>query len=125
MIPYRLSSKYLPDRGFDETLEIPYSGYDGRYTAHFRHAHRLSRNESQSHSVTIDMERKEVYKVEGMSCGGCSNSVETALSQASGVKYARVSHQDGTAEIHHTLTEQEIADIITGAGYTVSGKMSD
>lgn len=68
------------------------------------------------------MEKKEIYKIEGMSCSGCSNTVETALSQADGVNHARVRLEDGTAEVHHMLTDQEIADIVTGAGYTVSGK---
>ncbi|MBP3192067.1 heavy-metal-associated domain-containing protein [Natronogracilivirga saccharolytica] len=70
------------------------------------------------------MEKKEVFKVEGMSCSGCSGTVETALSQDDGVTLARVSHEDGTAEVHHTLTDREIIDIITGAGYTVTEKIS-
>ncbi len=68
------------------------------------------------------MEKKEVYRVEGMSCSGCSGTVQSALMQAAGVKDARVDHEEGVAEITHSLSSDEVASIVEGAGYRVSGK---
>lgn len=69
-----------------------------------------------------DMEKKETYKIEGMKCGGCSGSVQSALMNSEGVHDASVSHEDSTAEITHALTENEIIRIVENAGYHVTGK---
>lgn len=68
------------------------------------------------------MEKREVYVIEGMHCSGCAGTVENALKQADGVTDARVDHASGTAEVEHTLTYDELDDIIVGSGYRLKGK---
>ncbi len=68
------------------------------------------------------MEKKETYKIEGMKCGGCSGSVQSALINSEGVRDAMVSHEEGTAEITHSLTDNDIIRIVENAGYHVTGK---
>jgi len=68
------------------------------------------------------MEQKEIYKIEGMMCGGCSGAVQSALLQTDGVRDARVSHDDGTAVVTHSLSDDDIARIVKEAGYQVTGK---
>ena len=63
-----------------------------------------------------------MYRIEGMKCGGCSGAVQTALLQSDGVREAKVSHEDGTAVVTHSLTDEEIAHIVAKAGYQVAGK---
>ena len=70
----------------------------------------------------MHMERTEIYKIEGMKCSGCSGSVQSALVQEKGVRSASVSHESGVAEISHSLTDDEIVEIVQKAGYQVTGK---
>ncbi len=67
------------------------------------------------------MERMEIYKIEGMKCSGCSGAVQSALLQSDGVSDAKVSHEEGIAEITHSLRDEEIARIVEKAGYHVLG----
>jgi len=68
------------------------------------------------------MDRKEIYKIEGMSCGGCSGAVQSALMEAEGVRDARVSHEKGMAEVTHSLSDDDIARIVENTGYHITGK---
>ncbi len=68
------------------------------------------------------MEKTEKFRVEGMSCDGCANTVQRALEQTDGVVNAQVDHEKDSAEITHRLTDNEIASVVQGAGYRVSGK---
>ncbi len=68
------------------------------------------------------MDRKESYKIEGMSCGGCSGAVQSALLQTDGVRDARVSHEKGIAEVTHSLSDDDIAKIVESTGYHFAGK---
>jgi len=67
------------------------------------------------------MERKEVYKIEGMKCSGCSGTVQSALLQSDGISDAAVSHEEGTAMVTHSLTDEDIARIVEEAGYHFAG----
>ncbi|MDG5768143.1 heavy metal-associated domain-containing protein [Balneolales bacterium ANBcel1] len=69
------------------------------------------------------MEKKEIFRVEGMSCSGCAGTVHSALMQADGVSDARVDHERGIAEITHSLPTQDVASIVAGAGYRVVEKV--
>lgn len=60
--------------------------------------------------------------MEGMQCGGCSNSLRSALVNTEGVSDARVSHEDGIAEVTHSLTDTQIENVIRSAGYQPVGK---
>ena len=68
------------------------------------------------------MKKTEIFKIDGMKCGGCSKSLHSALMDSEGVFEARVSHEEGTAEITHTLPDTVIKEIITSAGYQPLGK---
>jgi copper chaperone CopZ len=62
-------------------------------------------------------------KVDGMTCGGCADSVATAAKAVPGVSSADVDWKAGTAVVHYEreLTDPEtIAAAITGAGYRAS-----
>ena len=50
-----------------------------------------------------------VLRVEGMTCDGCSQTVEQALAREEGVREARVSWQEGLAELTYdtALTDEE------------------
>lgn len=73
--------------------------------------------------VGLCMERKEIYKIEGMKCSGCSGAMQSALLQSDGVSGATVSHEDGTAAVTHSLKDEEVARIVEKAGYQMTGKI--
>ncbi|MFO8028761.1 MAG: heavy metal-associated domain-containing protein [Cyclonatronaceae bacterium] len=68
------------------------------------------------------MEKKEIFRIEGMKCSGCSEAVQSALRQSDGVSEAKVSHEDGTAQVTHSLSDDDIARIVENAGYHVAGR---
>lgn len=58
--------------------------------------------------------------VGGMSCGGCAQTVQQALSALDGVIAARVNHADGKAQIHFEpsrVSVPQIQEAIRNAGY--------
>lgn len=61
---------------------------------------------------------KLVLKVEGMTCGGCVNSVERALERVPGVTRARADLKSGTAVVEGSGLEIErLAAALEDAGY--------
>ena len=52
---------------------------------------------------------KMTLRIEGMTCDGCSQSIERALAREDGVSEARVSWQEGLAELTYdmALTDEE------------------
>ena len=57
--------------------------------------------------------------IQGMMCGHCERAVKSAL-LALGVRDARVSYKEGTAELvfsDETITDQEIKDAVQEQGY--------
>ena len=68
------------------------------------------------------MERIEL-KVEGMTCGGCVNSVQNALNQGNGIRSAAANLDSGivTVEFDSTIIQQPvIVTAITEAGFDVA-----
>lgn len=68
------------------------------------------------------MERIEL-KVEGMTCGGCVNSVQNALNQRNGIRSATADLDSGivTVEFDSTIIQQPvIVTAITEAGFDVA-----
>ena len=68
------------------------------------------------------MERIEL-KVEGMTCGGCVNSVQNALNQRNGIRSAAADLDSGivTVEFDSAIIQQPvIAAAITEAGFDVA-----
>jgi len=58
--------------------------------------------------------------ITGMACGGCANTVRQALLALQGVSAAEVSHVEAAADIVFdplTITPQQIAAVVTAAGY--------
>ena len=61
------------------------------------------------------------FSVKGMTCGGCENSIKTALMNVDGVlKVIDVSHKEGVAEVCYDPTKtssDDLATVITNKGY--------
>lgn len=58
----------------------------------------------------------------GMTCVNCQNKIETALLHTTGIETARVSYQNGTADLIYDrdwTTLEEIQQVIRDAGYEV------
>jgi copper chaperone len=63
-------------------------------------------------------------KIEGMHCDGCAERIQTVIGKQQGVREAEVSYADGEARISynpHVVTEQGLAGVIEGAGFSVVG----
>jgi uncharacterized membrane protein YraQ (UPF0718 family)/copper chaperone CopZ len=60
-----------------------------------------------------------VVAVEGMTCTGCSSRLERALRAAEGVAAATVDLEGGRAEVHGTLSIEEVQGIVRAAGFDV------
>lgn len=55
--------------------------------------------------------------VEGMTCGGCTASLEGALSRLEGVTSVAVTLVPGRADVHGAVSEARVRDTIRAAGY--------
>lgn len=76
-------------------------------------AHHVSELEGEMLSLTIP--------IIGMTCGGCVNSVRSALSKVTGVQEAQVSVGTATVTYDPALTTPEaIREAIAHAGYTAA-----
>ncbi|MHC1706993.1 MAG: copper ion binding protein [Bacteroidales bacterium] len=61
-------------------------------------------------------------KVEGMTCTGCENTIQTAVSELPGVSTIKADHLAGKATVAFDTTKTtvaSIADAIKNAGYQV------
>lgn len=65
-----------------------------------------------------------VLGIEGMTCGGCATSVETALKKVSGVRTVAVSYEKGQAEIavDPSVRDEDLVKAVEGAGFRVVGR---
>lgn len=57
--------------------------------------------------------------VEGMSCGGCEESVEDALRGLPGVTDAEADNETDTVTVEGDASDDDIAAAVEDAGYTV------
>lgn len=66
---------------------------------------------------------KTVFEVEGMTCGGCEQSVVRALLQVSGVRTAQASHTERRVAVEATgpVDEETVRRAIEDAGFDVVG----
>jgi len=67
---------------------------------------------------------KILIPVEGMTCGGCTSSVEKALSARDGVASATASLQNANVEVEYdpsVIIHGEIKNAIREAGFDVPG----
>lgn len=66
---------------------------------------------------------KKIVSIEGMCCDRCAARVERALSAISGVVSADVKFKKNLAIIRsrEEIPDSEIRDVVTRAGFTVTG----
>ncbi|MCK9608634.1 MAG: cation transporter [Methylomonas sp.] len=68
------------------------------------------------------MSESASINVTGMKCGGCENTVSTALKAIDGVLSVKASHQDKKVDVEFDPSKtdlDEIEDAITDAGFSV------
>ncbi len=61
-----------------------------------------------------------VFKVEGMTCGGCATSLTLALKETPGVEEAKVSYEKGEAWVKYDdakVTIAKLREVINSAGF--------
>lgn len=78
----------------------------------------------QTHEVS---QQKIDLPVTGMSCGGCAQTVQQALSGLNGVTAVTVSHAEAKAHIHfmpEQITVAQIQGAIRKAGYEVGNPLA-
>ncbi|PSQ50870.1 heavy metal transporter [Halobacteriales archaeon SW_6_65_15] len=56
--------------------------------------------------------------VEGMSCGGCEQNVETTLGDLPGVTSVEADNESDTVTVEGDASEEDIAAAVEDAGYT-------
>ena len=62
-----------------------------------------------------------IYRVQGMTCGGCAKHVEKALRSVSGVTGVAVDLSAGTVSVEGTAPYESLAASVTAAGYEMTG----
>lgn len=63
-----------------------------------------------------------VYRVEGMTCGGCVSSVTRALERLGDVQ-VRVSLDDATATVTGAAKDADVQRVIEAAGFDFRGRV--
>jgi len=58
--------------------------------------------------------------VSGMSCTGCESTVETAVSDLSGVTGVEADHEAGTVTIEGDVDDEKLRSAIEDSGYEVT-----
>ena len=65
------------------------------------------------------------YNIEGMTCSGCTGSLEKLLMQEAGIEKASASHEDNKCEVKLNpaqINDERIAEITDNAGFEYKGK---
>lgn len=65
------------------------------------------------------------YNIEGMTCGGCTGSLEKLLQQEAGIEAASASHEDNNCKVTldpAQISDERIAEITDKAGFEFKGK---
>ena len=68
------------------------------------------------------------FDVSGMTCGGCTGSVQRALSKIDGVSHAEVSLRPGVATVvadPSRVTSAQIQMVIAGLGYPAKARPTE
>lgn len=64
-----------------------------------------------------------IFKIAGMRCGGCAQTIEALLEAEAGVRGAEVSYDAGQARVLYdpkATSEERLAAAVTRAGYSVA-----
>lgn len=82
--------------------------------------------DNATQSATTAVANKTVtLAVEGMTCTGCENTIQEAITKIAGVTSVKASHLDSTAVVSYdsTLTSlSAIGNAVTEAGYDFKGE---
>ncbi|MDP2600975.1 MAG: heavy-metal-associated domain-containing protein [Deltaproteobacteria bacterium] len=65
------------------------------------------------------------FKIEGMRCDGCAETIQSLLGRNAGVQKARASFKDGEARVLYdsdAVTEEQLVAVIENSGYRVSNR---
>ncbi|MES9871250.1 MAG: heavy-metal-associated domain-containing protein [Sedimenticola sp.] len=65
---------------------------------------------------------QKTYKVEGMSCGGCSSSVEQAIKAAAPGADVSVELEGGLVTVSNVDDDALVAQAVEDAGFTYAGQ---
>ncbi|MES9957351.1 MAG: heavy-metal-associated domain-containing protein [Sedimenticola sp.] len=65
---------------------------------------------------------QKTYKVEGMSCGGCSSSVEQAIKAAAPGAEVSVELEGGLVTVSNVDDDALVAQAVEDAGFTFAGQ---
>jgi len=68
-------------------------------------------------------EQKTTYRVTGMTCGGCSSSMSSAIKRAVPGLSNTVSHEDDTVVVHGSHDPAAIKKAVTDAGFDFGGEV--
>jgi len=67
---------------------------------------------------------ERAYRVEGMHCGGCSQTIESAFMKNSAVKGCKADFKTGSLKIEfkegQSLDQKTVAKILEDAGYSLA-----
>lgn len=66
----------------------------------------------------------KTFKIGGMSCNHCKNSVETNLAKLEGVESVAVDLTKGVAIVNGNANEKEVKDIVERLGFTYNGVLA-
>jgi len=68
------------------------------------------------------MTANQTYKVKGMTCGGCVQSVTNALQHADPTAQVSVELESGKVSLESTLSEDAIKTVVEDAGFDFEGR---
>jgi copper chaperone CopZ len=83
-----------------------------------------SDNETKSASTAV-ANKTVTLAIEGMTCTGCENTIQDAVTKIAGITEVKASHLDSTAVVSFDSTQTSIAaigDAINEAGYVFIGE---
>ena len=63
---------------------------------------------------------KQIFKVQGMSCGHCEIAITQALQQSDPLAKVQIDRTANLVEVESSKDRQELADAIVQEGYTVT-----
>ncbi len=69
--------------------------------------------------------KTSTFKIEGMHCDGCANTIKSLIERVPGVQMAAVSFKDGEARALYdpqATSEERLAEAIQKPGYRVVGR---
>ncbi len=67
------------------------------------------------------------YHIDGMTCGGCTGSLEKRLLTEAGIETASASHEDNRCTLTldpAQVSDERIAEITSKAGFEFKGRIS-